>query len=117
MGLLCYAAFWDFSFLHLLFDILCAFHKLLLVSFRGCSLRIFQFQVFYSSHDRLQYQIVPEPSMICRNHIPWGFFCATVGKHVLITFLITVPQLSFALVYTSDAADDLLCVDLGGRRI
>ena len=24
---------------------------------------------------------------------------------------------SFCLLYTSDAADDLLCVDLGGRRI
>ncbi|CUX71805.1 hypothetical protein BN3590_04476 [Clostridium sp. C105KSO15] len=23
----------------------------------------------------------------------------------------------FCLLYTSDAADDLLCVDLGGRRI
>src|SRR5450756_1675302 len=29
------------------------------------------------------------------------------------------PQVDFAfcLLYTSDAADDLLCVDLGGRRI
>eukprot|EP00657_Telonema_sp_P-1_P008995 TRINITY_DN3184_c0_g1_i5.p1 TRINITY_DN3184_c0_g1~~TRINITY_DN3184_c0_g1_i5.p1 ORF type:complete len:167 (+),score=50.17 TRINITY_DN3184_c0_g1_i5:184-684(+) len=26
-------------------------------------------------------------------------------------------QLKFCLLYTSDAADDLLCVDLGGRRI
>eukprot|EP00657_Telonema_sp_P-1_P003898 TRINITY_DN19098_c0_g1_i1.p1 TRINITY_DN19098_c0_g1~~TRINITY_DN19098_c0_g1_i1.p1 ORF type:complete len:116 (-),score=37.83 TRINITY_DN19098_c0_g1_i1:63-410(-) len=26
-------------------------------------------------------------------------------------------QLSVCLLYTSDAADDLLCVDLGGRRI
>src|SRR5665213_299498 len=26
-------------------------------------------------------------------------------------------QLSYCLLYTSDAADDLLCVDLGGRRI
>ena len=25
--------------------------------------------------------------------------------------------LSICLLYTSDAADDLLCVDLGGRRI
>ena len=24
---------------------------------------------------------------------------------------------NFCLLYTSDAADDLLCVDLGGRRI
>eukprot|EP00657_Telonema_sp_P-1_P004563 TRINITY_DN2059_c0_g1_i4.p1 TRINITY_DN2059_c0_g1~~TRINITY_DN2059_c0_g1_i4.p1 ORF type:complete len:215 (-),score=14.43 TRINITY_DN2059_c0_g1_i4:35-679(-) len=27
------------------------------------------------------------------------------------------PQASVCLLYTSDAADDLLCVDLGGRRI
>src|SRR5450756_1384526 len=26
-------------------------------------------------------------------------------------------MLSYCLLYTSDAADDLLCVDLGGRRI
>ena len=26
-------------------------------------------------------------------------------------------NLLFCLLYTSDAADDLLCVDLGGRRI
>ena len=26
-------------------------------------------------------------------------------------------MLRFCLLYTSDAADDLLCVDLGGRRI
>src|SRR5680860_1882999 len=29
----------------------------------------------------------------------------------------TIPQLYVCLLYTSDAADDLLCVDLGGRRI
>src|SRR5450756_2887652 len=28
-----------------------------------------------------------------------------------------VPLLYVCLLYTSDAADDLLCVDLGGRRI
>ena len=32
--------------------------------------------------------------------------------------VIVVPEGSwFCLLYTSDAADDLLCVDLGGRRI
>ena len=30
---------------------------------------------------------------------------------------IIVPLISPCLLYTSDAADDLLCVDLGGRRI
>src|SRR5680860_546007 len=28
-----------------------------------------------------------------------------------------MPKLYVCLLYTSDAADDLLCVDLGGRRI
>src|SRR5450756_1240717 len=28
-----------------------------------------------------------------------------------------IDKLRFCLLYTSDAADDLLCVDLGGRRI
>ena len=28
-----------------------------------------------------------------------------------------VPEDKRCLLYTSDAADDLLCVDLGGRRI
>ena len=35
-------------------------------------------------------------------------------------FALLVPYLErpcFCLLYTSDAADDLLCVDLGGRRI
>mgnify|MGYP007112076377 CR=1 FL=1 len=29
----------------------------------------------------------------------------------------TIGILTGCLLYTSDAADDLLCVDLGGRRI
>ena len=32
-------------------------------------------------------------------------------------FLIEYNALHACLLYTSDAADDLLCVDLGGRRI
>ena len=28
-----------------------------------------------------------------------------------------IAKKMFCLLYTSDAADDLLCVDLGGRRI
>ena len=31
--------------------------------------------------------------------------------------LAELGQVSRCLLYTSDAADDLLCVDLGGRRI
>src|SRR5659263_781540 len=30
---------------------------------------------------------------------------------------ITISHFMLCLLYTSDAADDLLCVDLGGRRI
>src|SRR5665213_392669 len=33
------------------------------------------------------------------------------------SFNLTRPSQHFCLLYTSDAADDLLCVDLGGRRI
>ena len=29
----------------------------------------------------------------------------------------SIEQFCYCLLYTSDAADDLLCVDLGGRRI
>ena len=32
-------------------------------------------------------------------------------------FLADLALLGYCLLYTSDAADDLLCVDLGGRRI
>src|SRR5665213_4048157 len=34
-----------------------------------------------------------------------------------VGFIQTVYQAHVCLLYTSDAADDLLCVDLGGRRI
>src|SRR5450756_278443 len=37
--------------------------------------------------------------------------------HVLLRFATLVVNGSNCLLYTSDAADDLLCVDLGGRRI
>ena len=31
--------------------------------------------------------------------------------------ILSKPPFNLCLLYTSDAADDLLCVDLGGRRI
>src|SRR5450756_3170850 len=40
----------------------------------------------------------------------------TYPHTVQIHFSMTVPP-CVCLLYTSDAADDLLCVDLGGRRI
>ena len=50
------------------------------------------------------------------SNFAWSQFEATVealhkrAKKVLVT-------VNTCLLYTSDAADDLLCVDLGGRRI
>src|SRR5450756_3048083 len=45
-----------------------------------------------------------------------------VGINVVMTLSLGMVngftgQFSICLLYTSDAADDLLCVDLGGRRI
>ena len=34
-----------------------------------------------------------------------------------VTTHFSVSDIEFCLLYTSDAADDLLCVDLGGRRL
>ena len=31
--------------------------------------------------------------------------------------VVTIDDAAICLLYTSDAADDLLCVDLGGRRL
>ena len=39
------------------------------------------------------------------------------GHYILIGLVVGIPLLMVCLLYTSDAADDLLCVDLGGRRI
>src|SRR5450756_3120309 len=37
--------------------------------------------------------------------------------HLPVAIQCNTMQLYACLLYTSDAADDLLCVDLGGRRI
>eukprot|EP00657_Telonema_sp_P-1_P006356 TRINITY_DN24782_c0_g1_i1.p1 TRINITY_DN24782_c0_g1~~TRINITY_DN24782_c0_g1_i1.p1 ORF type:complete len:146 (-),score=18.13 TRINITY_DN24782_c0_g1_i1:6-443(-) len=46
-------------------------------------------------------------------HLPYGrrlgVWSTTIGS--------IIGEISTCLLYTSDAADDLLCVDLGGRRI
>ena len=44
----------------------------------------------------------------------WGY---TQRNLRAATFVRQTPGLYSCLLYTSDAADDLLCVDLGGRRI
>src|SRR5450756_2256330 len=53
-------------------------------------------------------------------HVTWVYYagCALVG--VLLAWSdvdVRRRGLDRCLLYTSDAADDLLCVDLGGRRI
>ena len=40
-----------------------------------------------------------------------------IGQPLLSAMLVTLGLSYICLLYTSDAADDLLCVDLGGRRI
>src|SRR5680860_1646773 len=48
----------------------------------------------------------------------WSVYARIVGAVLLILFLTWwFTQDVTCLLYTSDAADDLLCVDLGGRRI
>src|SRR5680860_987871 len=49
------------------------------------------------------------------NDLTRGDIPAAASSNLL--FVGAVPLLVFCLLYTSDAADDLLCVDLGGRRI
>src|SRR5450756_2216623 len=51
-----------------------------------------------------------------------ALLCVSIRQDVLdvaakMTYLELSADNSFCLLYTSDAADDLLCVDLGGRRI
>src|SRR5665213_4209058 len=46
--------------------------------------------------------------------------CVYLDEHVVLTdvsFSVRAGECWVCLLYTSDAADDLLCVDLGGRRI
>src|SRR5450756_3144761 len=45
-----------------------------------------------------------------------------IGINIILTTSLNIVngymgEFSICLLYTSDAADDLLCVDLGGRRI
>ena len=54
------------------------------------------------------------------DHILW-FYVLNAFDYVNVPNALrakpTTPALKACLLYTSDAADDLLCVDLGGRRI
>ena len=40
-----------------------------------------------------------------------------VGMQAAVAYELEHIDLNACLLYTSDAADDLLCVDLGGRRV
>ena len=40
-----------------------------------------------------------------------------VQEFIILNFLKCFAKNYFCLLYTSDAADDMQCVDLGGRRI
>src|SRR5680860_1805057 len=51
------------------------------------------------------------PSMIAELREGWSVFIGHTWLWVVVV------AFSVCLLYTSDAADDLLCVDLGGRRI
>ena len=46
-----------------------------------------------------------------------GSFLFPTGGYTLLAPDMEVAESMPCLLYTSDAADDLLCVDLGGRRI
>src|SRR5450756_2897764 len=63
-----------------------------------------------------QGQTGAQPEGAFLNFVNWiGNVIAPVGAGVAV--LGAIGSYATCLLYTSDAADDLLCVDLGGRRI
>ena len=60
----------------------------------------------YKRQIRSSFQLLPYPIPIAFRKAGMQFFA-----------VIHVGPFQACLLYTSDAADDLLCVDLGGRRI
>src|SRR5450756_988023 len=62
----------------------------------------------------------PTASMTPSNVVAaWPAVLESIGRYAVATTgsLSGLTQNRTCLLYTSDAADDLLCVDLGGRRI
>ena len=55
----------------------------------------------------------------CNDLIGTGYSKVIVSSYKRTEFVISryIKLVNGCLLYTSDAADDLLCVDLGGRRI
>src|SRR5450756_3122545 len=63
---------------------------------------------------------VPKPILIPHENLAVGMAHGAylmTGRPQAVMVHTTVGTANTCLLYTSDAADDLLCVDLGGRRI
>src|SRR5680860_1858816 len=112
---------WDKDWIDVLYPILCANHCLsygMVQTIDGKGDRIrhiannrrfdFTGSVFIR---RLKYFV--QPAFLGKANLIYGVFPQKVFTRQLFDAL----GLNTCLLYTSDAADDLLCVDLGGRRI
>eukprot|EP00825_Cyclidium_porcatum_P041626 TRINITY_DN54_c0_g1_i5.p2 TRINITY_DN54_c0_g1~~TRINITY_DN54_c0_g1_i5.p2 ORF type:complete len:123 (-),score=4.50 TRINITY_DN54_c0_g1_i5:5-373(-) len=63
-------------------------------------------------------QITGTQKRICAGQMAIPVQCNTLPRKAVMYNKVTVPQTDTGcLLYTSDAADDMQCVDLGGRRI
>ena len=71
--------------------------------------------IIYSYHINIIYLW----RMPCKNlkHLNIGGHLCTFYNCTMVSFSIHIPVYHICLLYTSDAADDMQCVDLGGRRI
>eukprot|EP00657_Telonema_sp_P-1_P005162 TRINITY_DN22341_c0_g1_i1.p1 TRINITY_DN22341_c0_g1~~TRINITY_DN22341_c0_g1_i1.p1 ORF type:complete len:157 (+),score=49.73 TRINITY_DN22341_c0_g1_i1:179-649(+) len=68
-----------------------------------------------------RYGEMDRPAVMIGSHLDsvpaGGIYDGTLGVIAGVECVRTIKENSICLLYTSDAADDLLCVDLGGRRI
>src|SRR5450756_596145 len=63
---------------------------------------------------------VPKPILVPHENLAVGMAHGAylmTGRPQAVMVHVNVGTANTCLLYTSDAADDLLCVDLGGRRI
>src|SRR5659263_583294 len=78
-----------------------------------------------SNSGQIQMSVITGPPPGPLDHLPGavgaqsctGLFAGQLHEHQLGLGHRPDPVVVLCLLYTSDAADDLLCVDLGGRRI